>query len=82
MDEKAIFKVEVPEFTGANVPIEIVAKVMRKDVQFVRLGLQTGYLPFGVATKKEGSSQYNYYISPFKFWQYTGFIYKGGEDDE
>ena len=75
MEEKRIYY-EVPEFSGANVPVAIAAKVMKKDQQFVRQGILQGLLPFGVAFKKEGSSQYDYYISPMKFWQETGFVYR------
>ncbi len=31
-------------FTGGNVPITIVAKVMKKDKQFVRIGIQEKWL--------------------------------------
>ena len=41
-------------FTGENVPIAIVAKIMKKDKQFVRIGIQEKWLPIGVAYKKEG----------------------------
>ncbi len=66
-----------PEFTGENVPVTVVAKVMKKDPQFVRYGIQNGILNIGVEFKKEGSSQYDYYISPMKLWQETGYVYKG-----
>lgn len=32
-------------FSGANVPINVVARVMKKDPQFVRVCLQKGILP-------------------------------------
>jgi hypothetical protein len=68
---------EIPEFTGENVPVVVAARVMKKDQQFIRQGLILGLLKFGVAFKKDGSSQYDYYISPIKFWQETGFVYNG-----
>ena len=70
---------EVPEFTGENVPVAVAARVMKKDQQFIRQGIILGFLEFGVAFKKDGSSQYDYYISPMKFWQETGFVYSGDE---
>jgi len=70
---------EVPEFTGENVPVAVAARVMKKDQQFIRQGIILGFLKFGVAFKKEGSSQYDYYISPMKFWEETGFVYAGEE---
>lgn len=69
----------VPKFTGENVPIAVAARVMKKDQQFVRQGIVQGILSFGVAFKKEGSNQYDYYISPLKFWKETGFVYNGEE---
>jgi len=75
--EKEKVYLEYPEFTGENVPIAVAARVMKKDQQFIRQGIVQGVLKFGVAFKKEGSTQYDYYISPLKFWQETGFIYDG-----
>ena len=46
------------------------------DKQFVRIGIQENWLPIGVAYKKEGSSEYSYYVSPKKLYEYTGYIYK------
>ena len=56
------------EFNGANVPISEVAKIMKKDKQFVRMGIQEKWLPIGVAYKKEGSAEYSYYVSPKKLY--------------
>ena len=71
---------EVPEFTGGNVPIPVAAKVLNKDQQYVRLGLIQGVLPIGAAFKKPGSSQYDYYISPKLFWEFTGYKYNPNEE--
>ncbi len=62
MDGKAVYQA-VPEFTGRNVPVSVVAKVMGKDKQFVRQGMIHGNLPIGSVFKKEGSNQYDYYVS-------------------
>ena len=70
---------EVPEFMGENVPVQVAARVMKKDQQFIRQGIILGILKFGVAFKKEGSTQYDYYISPRKFWEETGYVYDGSE---
>ena len=59
--------------------VAVAARVMKKDQQFIRQGIILGFLKFGVAFKKEGSSQYDYYISPMKFWEETGFVYAGEE---
>lgn len=79
MMEEGIGKayVEIPKFNGANVPVTVAARVMRKDPQFVRLCIERGLLDIGVAVKMEGSSRYDYYISPFKLWRETGYVYDG-----
>ena len=54
---------------------EVAARVMGKNPQFVRIGLQRGLLPFGVALQvdeRNPRSRHNYYISPEKFMSYTG----------
>lgn len=43
---------------------------MGKSEQFVRIGLQTGKLPFGSAVKL--SSKWTYYISPKLFYACAG----------
>ncbi len=78
MRDKKVY-LEIPEFSGENVPIAVAARVMKKDQQFIRQGIILGILKFGVAFKKEGSSQYDYYISPLKFWEETGYVYDGSE---
>ncbi len=75
MDDKIYL--QVPSFTGENIPVSVAARVMRKDKQFVRQGLIQGFLKFGTAFKKAGSDEYDYYISPIKFWQETGYVYTG-----
>ena len=80
---------EVPEFSGKNIPVKEVAKLMGKDQQFIRQGIIRGILPIGVAFKKtivdfkwnteKESSQYDFYISPRLLWEYTGIIYKDKE---
>ncbi len=78
MDDKKVY-IEIPEFTGENVPIDIAAKIMRKDRTYISQGLINGRLPFGRAFKKDNSTQYDYYISPKLFWEFTGYIYRGKE---
>ena len=69
------FFANAPQFTGMNVPVAVAAKVMKKDQQFIRQGIIQGILPFGTAFKKQGSTHYDYYISPKAFWEYTGYVY-------
>ena len=53
-----------------RITIEKAAKQMNVCQQFVRIGLQRGVLPFGVALKM--SNNYTYYIYPEKFKEYIG----------
>lgn len=59
------YKIDLPAFTGRNVPIKEIAKAIGKDAQYVRVGIQKGVLKFGVAIKMEGSNEYNYF-APIK----------------
>ena len=52
------YQVELPPFTGRNVPIVEIAKAIGKDAQYVRVGLQQGILKFGTALKVADSSEY------------------------
>ena len=79
ISEEKIY-LDVPEFSGENIPVAVAARIMKKDKQFIRQGIIQGLLDIGVAFKKEGSEQYDYYISPLKFWQATGFIYNGEKE--
>lgn len=64
-------------FSGKGIPVTEAAKIMHKDQQFIREAMIRGLLPIGLAYKKEGSNQYDYYISPKLFYEYTGYVYKG-----
>lgn len=70
-----------------SVPVAVAAKVYGKDQSWVRAGLISGYLPIGIATRdgkqitdvREMDSRYgkiNYYISPYKLWKETGWLYE------
>lgn len=71
-----------------SVPVSVVAKVYGKDASWVRAGIITGYLPIGTATRagrqitslEQMNSKYgriNYYISPSKLYDETGYVWKG-----
>lgn len=76
MSEEKKMMFNLPEFNGGNIPVNVVAKIIGKDPQFVRQGMIRKELDIGVAFKKDDSSVYSFYISPFKLWQLTGYIYK------
>ena len=66
--------VELPKFTGRNVKIAEIAKATGKDPNYIRIGLQQGFLKFGTAFKFEGSSEYYYYCPDKKVWEETGYF--------
>ena len=71
--EKRVF-IELPAFTGRNVPIAELSKAIGKDAQFIRIGLQKGILKFGYAMKRDNSSEFNYYCPDKKVWEETGYF--------
>lgn len=75
-------------FAEGSVPISVVAKVYGKDACWVRAGIISGWLPIGIATRggkvvtsindvdlRKG--RINFYVSPQKLYNETGFIWKG-----
>lgn len=72
-EENRVF-IELPEFTGRNVPIMELSKSIGKDAQFIRIGLQKGILKFGYAMKRDNSSEFNYYCPDKKVWEETGYF--------
>lgn len=76
-------------FKEGSVPISIVAKVYGKDPTWVRAGIIAGWLPIGVATRNgqqvvsvedisSKKGRINFYVSPKKLYEETGYLY-GGE---
>lgn len=53
-----------------KITIKEASKLMHKSTQFIRVGLQTGRLPFGSAVKV--NKRWNYIIYPEMFYQYIG----------
>ena len=75
-------------FAPGSVPVAVAARIYGKDATWIRAGLITGYLQIGTATRNgnvittiyQMSSKYgriNYYISPKKLYEETGYIWKG-----
>ena len=73
---------------NGSVPVMVAARVYGKDASWVRAGIITGYLNIGTATRngkqitrlEEMNSKYgriNYYISPQKLYEETGFVWEG-----
>ena len=75
-------------FGMGSVPVSVAAKVYGKDATWIRAGIISGWLPIGVATRdgkkittiEEINSIYgriNFYISPKKLYEETGYIWEG-----
>lgn len=80
------------EFKKGSVPVDIVARVYGKDPAWVRAGIITGYLPIGIATKDRkiihsladigsGKGRTNFYISPKRLCEETGYYWEGNDVD-
>ncbi len=74
------------DFKIGSVPVSLAAKVFGKDASWVRAGIIEGWLPIGKATRnghlvtslddmKTEWGKINYYISPKKLYEETGFVY-------
>lgn len=77
-------------FGKGSVPVAVAAKIYGKDPAWIRQGIIAGWLPIGRATRngelvtdvnlincKYG--RINFYISPQKLYEDTGYIWKGGK---
>lgn len=73
-------KMEHPEFPPGGVPVKIAASVYGKAPCFVQEGIRAGWLPIG--HMKPGDQKDNFYVSPKKLWEDTGFVYTGQSLDE
>ena len=68
-------------FAWPNFPASVTAQALKMDSQTVRLLLQQGVVSWGCAYKRTPKSQhYSYLIYPKKFYEETGFVYKGGAE--
>lgn len=76
------------EFATGSVPVMVAARVYGKDPSWIRAGIISGWLPIGYATRNgvlitdinQMNSKYgriNFYISPKKLWEETGYVWKG-----
>jgi hypothetical protein len=68
------YHIDLPAFTGRNVPIAEIAKATGKDAQYIRIGLQQGIFKFGYAVRSDNSSEYNYFCPDRKVWEETGYF--------
>ena len=76
------------QFPTGSVPVSVAARVYGKDASWVRAGIISGWLPIGKAPRngklvtsvEEMNSKYgriNFYISPKRLYEETGYKWKG-----
>lgn len=68
-----IEKEEMREEKNLNIKVEEAAKILHKSPQFIRVALQQGILPIGIAVKVS-DKRWNYHISRKKLEEYIGSI--------
>ena len=73
MMEKKVY-IDLPPFTGRNVPIKEIAQAIGKDPHYIRLAIQQGIFKFGVAMKVGNSNEFSYYCPDRKVWEETGYF--------
>lgn len=72
-------------FHQGGMPVEVAARIFKKDACWIRAGIINGWLPIGIATygdklaKGNEPGRINYYISPKKVYALTGYLWKGEE---
>ena len=75
-------------FAEGSVPVSVAARVFGKDACWVRAGIIAGWLPIGTATRNNQKvekveeidsrlGRINFYISPKKLYEETGYIWRG-----
>lgn len=66
--------------TNGRISVSTAAKVLKMDAQTVRLLLRQGEVPWGVAYKRPGSTQFSYLIYAEPFREFTGYREAGDEE--
>lgn len=76
------------ELRQGSVPVAVAARVYGKDATWIRAGIIAGWLPIGRATRKgklvtkvseidSRLGRINFYISPKRLYEETGYVWKG-----
>lgn len=79
---------EEQEFHSGSVPVAVAARIYGKDASWVRAGIIAGWLPIGKATRNGAlvtsveemdarQGRINFYISPKRLYEETGYIWRG-----
>ena len=76
------------KFPDGSVPVAVAARVYHRDASWIRAGLIGGWLGIGYATRNgekitdvrqidSKKGRINYYISPAKLYEETGYFWRG-----
>lgn len=83
----------VPDFPAGNIPVTEAAQIMHKSPDWVKAGMIAGWFPVGVVIKdgvkitslkqyQEIKGRAEFVIFPRKFWEITGYRWKGSGLEE
>ena len=77
----------VPEFAPGTIPLKTASKVLKKSAGWIQAGIICGWFPVGYATldgrlvqsldEIRPDRRIDYTIIPKKFWEITGYVWKG-----
>lgn len=79
----------VPEFAPGTIPVKTAASILGKAATWIQAGIICGWLPIGYATldgklvksldEIRPDRRIDYTIIPKKFWEVTGYVWRGKE---
>lgn len=79
----------IPDFSQNAIPVKTAAKIIGKSPLWVQAGIIYGWFPVGYATldgklvksldEIRSDRRIDYTIIPKKFWEVTGYVWKGKE---
>lgn len=62
-------------FPPGNISVKDAARLMGKDQNFIRAGIEGKWLEIGHCKPKKEGEKNSFYISPKEFWEVTGILY-------
>lgn len=79
--ENTTILMQYPEFHPGSVPVEVAAAAYGMSPALLKHKMEFGEIKIGVmelSDRKRGVRKYrNFYISPKKLWEETGYLWKG-----
>ena len=72
---------KIPVFSTKKITLRQAARVMHISEDILSERIRNGLYDFGEVYQNRNAKQLNYYISPKKFYEYTGWCYKEERGD-